>query len=121
MPDGRGIDDNMLKVIHLGRLAVLMCIVSFCAQGQTVTVKDITQDTEIARHEMQIAQVEDRTLINTQRIDKMNDSINDLRIEIAQAKYAVYGFGVCLTFLQALQVLAAFKKPKTEQQIRDDY
>ncbi len=111
----------MQKAIHVGRLVVLICVVSFCARGQNITVKDINQDTEIARHSMEIAQIEDRALTSVQRLDKMSDIVNDLRIEIAQAKYAVYGFGICLTVLQGLQVLTAFKKPKTEQQIRDDY
>ncbi len=111
----------MQKAIHVGRLVVLVGLVSFCAQGQTVTIKDINQDTELARHDMQITQVEDRTLTNSQRIDKLMDSVSDLRIEIAQAKYAVYGFGFALTALTAIQVIVAFKKPKTEQQIRDDY
>jgi hypothetical protein len=110
----------MQRAVQAIRLGVLICLVSFCARGQNITIRDINQDTKLAEHSMEIAQIEDRSVTNTLRIDKMSDSVNELRIEIASAKYAVYGFGFALTFLQFVQVLTAFKKP-TSPHLKDRY
>lgn len=94
---------NLARFTSIAQSCVLIFALVYAGKAQPLSTMDTVQN-------LKITEVEDLAVANGQRIKELETSLSDLNASVNRGTGAVIGFGMALTLLQALQMLAAWKK-----------